>query len=106
LATLLAARELAVSDLKKSAAFYQVLGFEVTAERTGVSAGLANEFQMRNLQGNLLRLVKVPFARVVRCRRPMVMPGLTHLNFYVRDHGETLAQLSGAGGSVGGTDEA
>lgn len=98
-------RCMCVTDLVASLHFYvAVFGFvrtEPAASPEG-NGGRAQVARLRNAQGVELQLVafRQPLPAGSGTRRPMTERGMTHLNFYVRDLEDTLADVLRHGGQV------
>lgn len=107
-------RELCVHDIDAAARFYEsALGFHPVASggysagpwleaTTGLAGARLRTRLLRNAQGVALQLVQFasPAPIGVRTRRPMNLLGQTHINFYVRDLEQTLADIHANGGAV------
>lgn len=114
MSTRLANRGLCVSDLARSAAFYEaVFGFHTVAARrtwrgtwldaaTGVPGSQVDAWLLTDRRGISLQLLEFgkPAAVGSRQRRPINAYGHTHVNYYVRDFEQTLTDVATLGGTV------
>lgn len=98
-------RRLCVSDIEASQSFYmKVFDFEqhgLSCRENDLDDDVRAS-RLRNAQGVELQLFtfRDPPPTGPRTRRPMTERGMTHLNFYVRDLEETLADVRRHGGEV------